>query len=134
MDRRVLTSLGRTTVKIQLGKLMTHQTFVVSKYLSAPVILGCDFLTMHRLILDFRRGICHNKLFLNETKLSLQPTHSCNLVLDEECPQAVSYPASKASGEQLDMLSEFHPTLGPVLRDHEALFQRHLGRTDVAEH
>lgn len=60
--------------------------------------------------------------------------HSCNLVLDEDCPQAVPYPASKGSGNQLDMPTDFLPAPSQVLRDPEVPFEKQLERTSAAEH
>ena len=39
-----LTSVGLATMTVRLPGLTTHQTFVVTECLSAPAILGCDFL------------------------------------------------------------------------------------------
>jgi len=58
-DGRGLASVGVTTMKVQLNNLEATQTFVVVERLSALVILGCDFLTMHGLVLDFERGTFH---------------------------------------------------------------------------
>ena len=119
---------------VQLGNLTTLQTFVVAECLSAPVILGCDFLTVHGMVLDFEKGTCRNKRHLRDTKLSLPPQMSCNLILDDDYPQAVPYPASEEREKQLDMPTEFHPLLGQLLKDHKALFQMQLGKTCIAEH
>ena len=51
-DGRGLASMGVTTIKVQLNNLEAT-TFVVLERLSAPVILGCDFLTRYGLVLDF---------------------------------------------------------------------------------
>ena len=55
-DGRGLTAIGQTTVKVTLHDLTTSHTFVVAEHLSAPAILGCDFLTRHGLVLDLGRG------------------------------------------------------------------------------
>ena len=117
VDGRPIASLGRATAKVQLDNLTTHQTFVVAECLSAPVILGCDFLTAHGIILDFEKGTCRNKCHLQDTKLSLLPRLSCNLILDDDYPQAVPYPASEEHEKQFDMPTEFHPVLSQTLKD-----------------
>ena len=52
-DGRSLTPVGTTSLKVNLGNLTALQTFIVVEHLSAPVILGCDFLTKQGLVMDF---------------------------------------------------------------------------------
>lgn len=134
-DGRGLTSVGLTTMRIQLNNLKTTQTFVVVEHLSAPAILGCDFLTRHGLILDFGRGTFHQGDPQSaEGHLSLHPHNSCNFVLDDECPQAMPFKGKEADQEELDTPTEFHSALGPVLQGHRKLFKTQVGRTHIAEH
>ena len=134
-DGRGLAPVGLTTMKVQLPNLTTHQTFVVVERLSAPAILGCDFLTRHGLIIDFEKGTFHSKeSTAKEGKLSLQTANSCMLVLDGDCPQAAPFKDSAARPGVLDTPKDYHPALGPVLKEHERLFQVQLGKTNVAEH
>ena len=35
---------------------------------------------------------------------------------------------------KLDMPSDYHPSLGPVLKEYEMLFSTQLGKTDTAKH
>ena len=60
-DGRSLTPVGTTSLKVNLGNLTAHQTFIVVEHLSAPVILGCDFLTKQGLVMDFEQGTFHSK-------------------------------------------------------------------------
>ena len=131
-DGRGLTSVGLATMKVGLPNLTAHQTFVVVENLSAPAILGCDFLTRHGLIMDFEKGTFHTQG--QEGRLSLKTTNSCMLVLDEDCPQAMPFKDCTAGQAKFDMPKDSHPTLGPVLKEHEKLFQVQLGLTDVTEH
>ena len=131
-DGRGLTSVGLATMKVGLPNLTTHQTFVVVENLSAPAILGCDFLTRHGLIMDFEKGTFHTQG--KGGRLSLKTTNSCMLVLDEDCPQAMPFKDCTAGQAKFDMPKDSHPTLGPVLKEHEKLFQVQLGLTDVTEH
>ena len=55
-DGRGLSSLGPTTMKVQLNDLKAKYTFVVVERLSVPAILGCNVLTTHDIALDFGRG------------------------------------------------------------------------------
>ena len=134
-DGRGLTSVGLTTMRVGLPSLITHQTFVVAECLSAPAILGCDFLTRHGLIIDFEKGTfrCREPL-AKEGRLRLNATNSCMLVLDEDCPQAMPFKDSTAGQIKFDMPKDSHPALDPVLKEHEQLFKTQLGNTDVAEH
>ena len=134
-DGRGLTSVGLTTMRVGLPSLTTHQTFVVAECLSAPAILGCDFLTRHGLIIDFEKGTfrCREPL-AKEGRLSLNATNSCMLVLDEDCPQAMPFKDSAAGQIKFDMPKDSHPALDPVLKEHEQLFKTQLGNIDVAEH
>ena len=56
------------------------------------------------------------------------------LVLDDQCPQAMPFKGNTDSEQKFDMPNNFHPTLGPVLKEHELLFRTQLGKTDIAEH
>lgn len=134
-DGRGLSSLGLTTMKVQLNDLKVNHTFVVVENLSVPAILGCDFLTTHDIVLDFGRGTFrHRSPQWMEGKLSLQPHNSCNLVLDEECPPAMPFKSNTGDQAELDMPTEYHPALRPVLREHQKLFKTQIGRTHVTEH
>ena len=49
--------LGTTTMKVNLGNLETDHDFAVVDNLSAPAILGCDFLKIEGIVIDFQRSI-----------------------------------------------------------------------------
>ena len=122
-------------MQVHLPNLTTHQTFVVVKRLSAPAILGCDFLTKHGLIIDFEKGTFHSRDPLAaEGQLSLKAANVCTLVLDEEVPQAMPFTDCSVGSTELEMPQDCHSALGPVLKEHESLFKTQLGHTDVAEH
>ena len=88
-DGRKLTLLGTTTVKLDLGIMTVNHTLIVVEKLSTPVILGCDFLTKHCVILDFNIGTFNTPTLAQEGKIHLSPTHSCMLVLDDDHPEAM---------------------------------------------
>jgi len=72
--------VGTTSLKVDLGNLMAHQTFIVVEHLSAPVILGCDFMTKQGLVMDFEQATFHSKESPDlEGRLQLQMT--CMLAL-----------------------------------------------------
>ena len=56
------------------------------------------------------------------------------LVLDDQCPKAMSFKCKTDGERKFDMPNDFHPTLGPVLKEHKQLFRTQLGKTDIAEH
>lgn len=134
-DGRDLTPLGRATLEVCLPNLTTHQAFVVVERLSAPAILGCDFLVKHGLIIDFATATYYSKAsIMQKGKLSLRSGNSCALVLDEECPQAMPLKDTPTSQVERDYPSDYHSALGPILKEHERLFRLQLGKTHIAEH
>ena len=134
-DGRGLTSVGLTTMRVELNSLVATQTFVVVERLSAPAILGCDFLTQHGLILDFGQGTFHQGDPQSVGgNLSLQPQNSCNAILDDECPQAMPFNTRETDSEEFDMPTKYHPALGSVLQEYQKLFKTQLGQTHITEH
>ena len=134
-DGRGLTAIGRTTMRVTLPGITTSQTFVVAEHLSAPAILGCDFLTRHGLVLDLGTGTFHGRDHpLKEGQQSLRKGDTCMLVLDDQCPQAMPFKGNTDGERKFDMPDDFHPTLVPVLKEHEQLFRTQLGKTDITEH
>ena len=57
----------------------------------------------------------------------------CTLVLDNDYPQAIPYPATTLKPE-FDFPTDCHPLLKPVLEEHGAIFCKSLGRTSVTQH
>ena len=133
-DGRGLSPSGVTTMRVQIPNLTTTQKFVVVERLSAPAILGCDFLTKHGLIIDFDKGtFSSRKSPTKEGKLSLGTSPpTCNLILDDDCPQAMPFKGS--SQNELDMPKDCHPALSQVLKEHQMLFTTQLGSTKITEH
>ena len=109
-DGRSLNPVGTTSLKVDLGNLMDHQTFIVVEHLSAPVILGCDFMTKQGLVMDFEQATFHSKESPDhEGRLQLQM--ACMLALDEEYPQAVPAKAKEDGRAELELPTECHPAL-----------------------
>ena len=103
VDGRKLTPLGTTTAKLDLGIMTVNHTMIVVEKLSTPVILGCDFLTKHGIILDFNTGTFNTATSAQEGKIHLSPTHSCMLVLDDDHPEAMPSKATSSLPGTLDM-------------------------------
>ena len=133
-DGRKLTPLGTTTAKLDLEIMTVNHTLIVVEKLSTPVILGCDFLTKHGIILDFNTGTFNTATSAQEGKIHLSSTHSCMSVLDDDHPEAMPSKATSSLPGTLDMPTEYHPALRQVLQDYAMLFKSDLGRTTVAEH
>ena len=130
-EGRKLTPLGTTTVRIDLGIITVDHTLVVVEHLSTPVILGCDFLTTHGVILDFKTNTTNSAL---QGSLLLQPPNSCMLILDDECPQAMPSKALAVDTDTVDMPTDYHPALRQVLQDNAMIFRKDLGRITITEH
>ena len=62
-DGRELVPLGTTTMRVNLGNLEADQNFTVVKSLSAPAILGCDFLKREGIVIDFQKNIAIFQLY-----------------------------------------------------------------------
>ena len=91
-DGTELSVKGITTAPVILNGLNTPHSFIVVDNLSAPVILGCDFLFkhMHGMTLDFGKGTFHcNHHSAKPEKFESQKKFLNMLVLDDDIPQAV---------------------------------------------
>ena len=103
-------------------------------HLSIPVILGCDFLTKHGVVVDFAHHTfsCSGKPKVGG-KLMLSGTNSCMLVIDTDLPQAIPSKTSVPESDS-DLPTDYHPSLESVLLEHRAIFRSQLGCASVAEH
>jgi len=67
--------LGTLTTTVDLRIHKASHNFIVVKELSVPAILGCDFLSKHRVILDFEQGVFQTKHTSQIGALLLQCQH-----------------------------------------------------------
>ena len=133
-DGTELSLMETTTVPVILNGLNTSHTFIVVEHLSAPVILGCDFLSKHGVILDFGNGTFHCNHPGNQPK-QLESQECLNMVvLDHDIPQAMPCSIKESHQVELGMPQNYHKSLELVLKEHAALFRCQLGRTNVAKH
>ena len=131
-DDTELSLLGTATVQVTLNGLNVPHSFVVVDCLSAPVILGCDFLFKHGITLDFRNGTFQcDRPDAHPEPLRSQREHLNMLILDDDLPQAVPCPVKEAHPIELDMPQNYHKALESVLNDHKELFSCRLGRTNI---
>ena len=121
-------------MKISVGGVQTNHIFVVVDSLSVPIILGCDFLTRHDVVIDFDH--CTFNCSKNPKvcgKLILSATDSCMLVIDSDLPQAIPSKTNMSETDH-DMPTDYHPLLEFALQEHRAIFRKKLRHTSVAEH
>ena len=133
-DGSDLAPLGTLVMKVRVGDIQTDHLFIVVDCLSVPVILGCDFLTRHGVVIDFDH--CTFSCSKNPKvrgKLMLSATNSCMLVIDSDLPQAIPFKTNMSETDS-DMPTDYHPLLDSVLQEHRAIFRKKLGHTSVAEH
>ena len=131
-DGSDLAPLGTLVMKV--SDIQTDHLFIVVDRLSVPVILGCDFLTRHGVVIDFDH--CTFSCSKNPKvcgKLMLSATNSCMLVIDSDLPQAIPSKTNMSETDP-DMPTDYHPLLESVLQEHRAIFRKKLGHTSVAEH
>jgi len=123
-DGRYFTSLGTSKMTITLEKLSAEHTFIIVEQLSAPVILGRDFMSQQTLILDLQGGSVYqsgspeNNCTWNSEKLKC-------VITDDELPQAL--PSKSTDLSQLDLPSDIHPALEQVIEEYKMLFSHHPG-------
>ena len=136
-DGRNISPLGSITMSVTLGDFSVKQSFIVVEHLSTPVILGCDYLTDNGFVLHFKQGVFH-RADNPDQKLQLLPAEAaipCYLVsIDDDCPQAIPTKCQDYGSARIDMPSDIHPSLAPVLDEFKALFSQQLGKTNVTEH
>ena len=121
---------------VTLGDFSVKQSFIVVEHLSTPVVLGCDFLTNNGIVLHFKHGTFHRAEDPDQ-RLQLLPAEAipCHLItVDDDCPQAIPTKCRDYDPNTVDMPSDVHPSLKPVLEEFKDLFSQQLGRTNVTEH
>ena len=133
-DGSDLAPLGTLVFKVKIGDIKSDHPFIVVDHLSIPVILGCDFLTKHGVVVDFAHHIfsCSGKPKVGG-KLMLSGTNSCMLVIDTDLPQAIPSKTSVPESDS-DLPTDNHPSLESVLQEHRAIFRSQLACATVAEH
>ena len=133
-DGRDLAPLGTITLKVNLGNLETDQSFTVVENLSAPAILGCDFLKKEGIVIDFQKNVFSSYRFPTlQGQLGVHQPSVCTLVPDNDYPQAIPHPTTTLKPE-LDMPTDYHPSLKQLLKEHSMIFRKTLGKTLAAQH
>ena len=135
-DGRATSPCGTSVMAVVLDNLQVDHTFIVLETLSTPVILGCDFLIKHSLIMDFsQQAVYHSHNPSFKLDMPLVRMSSCNtLALDDELPQAVPTTVKNTSVVPVDMPEDVHPDLVHIINNHKQLFSTQLGKTTTIEH
>ena len=123
-DGSDLAPLGALVMKVRVGDIQTDNLFIVVDRLSVRVILGCDFLTRHGVVIDFDH--CTFSCSKNPKvhgKLMLSATNSYMLVIGSDLPQTIPSKTNMSETDP-DMLTDYHPLLDSVLQDHRAIFRK----------
>ena len=135
-DMRTTSPCGTLVMAVILGNLQVNHKFIVLDTLSTPVILGCDFLTKHNLIMDFSQQAVHqpnNPSF--KLDMPLVRMSSCNaLALDDELPQALPTTIKSTSTMPIEMPEDVHPDLVHLINNYKQLFSTQLRKTTTMEH
>ena len=133
-DGSGVSPIGNVEIQVKLGGMETSQAFVVVDKLSAPAILGCDFLKRFHVFIDFGDSSFGSRKFPDlKGQLLLRQVHLCNLVLDNEYPQAIPH-RTETSESELDMPTDYHPSLESTIKKHSSVFRKKLGHTNVTQH
>ena len=132
-DGRSFTPLGTTSVTITLEQFSVNHTFLVVDQLSVPVILGCDFMSKHGLVLDIQSRTAYQ--LGSGCKINLD-THIDKLcapiIIDDELPQAL--PSKSIGPCALDLPKTDHPSIAQVIELYKSLFSPQIGQTNITHH
>ena len=131
-DGRIITPCGTTTLTVTLGPFSTEHSFIVVEHLSVPAIL---VLREHRFILNFESGMYYRADSPDQVlPLHLTELRSCSTVtIDEDCPQAIPVKCNDKDQIHLEMPTDIHPELRPVVQEFEELLSKQLGQTNVTK-
>ena len=132
-DGRFFTPLGTSSATVTLGQFSANHTFLIVEQLSVPVILGCDFISKHALVLDIRGGKAYQLGSEYRMNLDTQVAKLCSpLIVDDELPQALP---SKSTGSRAPELPETtHPAIAQVIEEYKVLFSQQIGQTNITHH
>ena len=134
VDGSDVSPIGTIEMKVKLGGMETSQALVVVDKLSTPAILGCNFLKRFHVFINFGRSTFGSSKFPDlKDQLLLGQVHLYNLMLDSEYPQAIPH-RTETSESELDMPTDYHPSLESTIKQHSSIFHKKLGQTIVTQH
>ena len=91
-----------------------------------PVILGCDFISKHTLVVNIQGGTVHQLDSEHSMNLDTQVAKLCSpLIIDDKLPQALS---SKSTGPSISDLPQI------TIEEYKLLFSQQIGRTNITHH
>ena len=134
-DGRKITHCGTITLTVTMGLFSTKYFFIVD-HLLIPAILGCDFRSEHRFVLNFKSGIYYRAESPNQAlRLCVTEQRSCStFTIDEVGPQTIPVKCNSKNQIQSEMPTDIYPKLRSVVQEFEELFSKHLGQTIVTKH
>ena len=132
-DGRSFKPLGISLATVTLGQFSANHTFLVVDNLSVPVILGCDFMSKHALVLDIQGGTAHQMGSGYRINLDTEVAKLCNpLIIDDELPQAL--PSRSTDSNISDLPEITHPAVAQVVEEYKSLFSQQIGQTNITHH
>ena len=137
-DGRSVLLSGQSKANVCLGTLYTSHSFMVLIEMSSTVILECDFLTKHNLVIDFSQGVVYSSktpTFQLRLQHSENKSSACKmLTVDDDLPQAISTTLKNVNVPSFDMPTDVHSALQQLIENHRELFSEQLGKTSVTSH
>ena len=76
-DGRSFMPLGTSSATVALGEFSASHSFLVVEELSVPVIMGCDFMSKHGLVLDNQGGVVYQSGTQHRIHLDTQVATLC---------------------------------------------------------
>ena len=132
-DSRSFTPLGTTSITVTLEQFSVNHTFFVVNKLSVPVILRCDFMSKHGLVLDIQSRTAYQMSSGHKMNLDTHIAKLCApLIIDDELPQAL--PFKNTDPCALDLPKTDHPSIAQVVEVYKSLFSQQIGQTNITHH
>ena len=132
-DSRSFTPLGTTSITVTLEQFSVNHTFFVVNKLSVPVILGCDFMSKHGLVLDIQSRTAYQMSSGHRMNLDTHIAKLCApLIIDDELPQVLPFKSTDPCA--LDLPKTDHPSIAQVIEVYKSLFSQQIGQTNITHH
>ena len=132
-DSRSFTPLGTTSITVTLEQFSVNHTFFVVNKLLVPVILGCDFMSKHGLVLDIQSRTAYQMSSGHRMNLDTHIAKLCApLIIDDELPQALPFKSTDPCA--LDLPKTDHPSIAQVIEVYKSLFSQQIGQTNITHH
>ena len=132
-DGRSFMPLGTSSATVTLREFSASHSFLIVKKLSVPVIMGCDFMSKHGLVLDIQGGMAYQSGTQHRIHLDTQVATLCTpLIVDDELPQAL--PSKITIHSVPDLPKTSHPAISDLIDEYKVLFFQQIGQTNIVHH